>query len=67
MVTINLRLIGDIILLLVGIIAIIFLALFLKKASGLVESIQKIVDKNESNLDDVDCFVPCCQRIFLYS
>ena len=41
MVTINLRLIGDIILVLVGIIAIVFLAMFLKKASGLVQSIQK--------------------------
>ena len=53
MVTINLRLIGDIILVLVGIIAIVFLAMFLKKASGLVQSIQKIVDKNEDNLDNV--------------
>ena len=53
MVTINLRLIGDIILVLVGIIAIVFLAMFLKKASGLVQYIQKIVDKNEDNLDNV--------------
>lgn len=53
MVTINIRLIADIILLLVGIIAIIFLALFLKNAIGLVKSIQKIVDKNEDNLDNV--------------
>ena len=53
MVTINLRLIGDIILVLVGVIAIVFLAMFLKKASGLVQSIQKIVDKNEDNLDDL--------------
>lgn len=53
MVTINLRLIADIILLVVGIIAIVFLALFFKNATGLVKSIQKVVDKNEDNLDNV--------------
>lgn len=53
MVTINIRLIADIILFLVGVIAIVFLALFLKNATTLVKSLQKIVNENDDKIKDV--------------
>lgn len=52
MVTINLELIGDVILFIVIIIAIIALIGFLKKASKLVSSVNEIVDKNSIHIDN---------------
>ena len=52
MVTIDLRLVGDLILILVGIIAIIFLISFLKNAGAALNSLQELIDKNSKNIDE---------------
>lgn len=51
-ITIDLQLIANAILVVLGIIAIIFLILFLKNASDLLKSVKKVVDKNSNYLDD---------------
>ena len=53
MITINFNLLGNIILTIVGIVALIFLIMTLSNANKLVKSFQGILEKNEDNLDDV--------------
>lgn len=52
MVTINLKLIGDVILFIVAVVAIVFIIQFFKKAGKLVDSVNEIVDKNTNHIDN---------------
>ena len=53
MVTINFNLLGNIILTIVGIVALIYLILTLKSANELVKKVHEVLDKNEDNIDQV--------------
>ena len=50
---IDFNFLGNFILTLVGIIALVFLILALKNISSLVKSVQEILDKNADNVDDI--------------
>ena len=53
MLTINFNLLGNIILTIVGIVALVYLILTLKSANELVKKIHGVLDKNEDNIDQV--------------
>lgn len=53
MVTINFNLLGNIILTIIGIIALIYLIMTLKSANELVKKVHGVLDKNEDNIDQV--------------
>lgn len=50
---IDFNFLGNFILTLVGIIALVFLILALKNINSLVKSVQEILDKNADNVDDI--------------
>lgn len=58
MVTINFNLLGNVILTILGIVALLFLILFLKNVNALVKKIQGVLDKNSNNLDQVITKLP---------
>lgn len=53
MLTINVNLLGNIILTILGIVALVFLVLLLKNLNALVTKVQGVLDKNSDNLDQV--------------
>ena len=53
MVTINFNLLGNVILTILGIVALVFLILLLKNVNSLIQKIQGVLDKNSTNLDQV--------------
>lgn len=53
MLTINVDLLGNIILTILGIVALVFLVLLLKNLNSLVTKVQGVLDKNSDNLDQV--------------
>ncbi|MDO5047428.1 MAG: hypothetical protein Q4D88_02625 [Anaerococcus sp.] len=53
MITINFSLLGSVVLTILGIIALVFLILFLKNLNSLIQKIQGLLEKNEDNLDQV--------------
>lgn len=48
----GLKFFGDIILVILGILALVFIAMFFKNANNLVKSAKSIVDKNSSSIED---------------
>ena len=53
MITINFNLLANVILTIVGIVALVYLILTLSSVNKLVKSFQGVLDKNEDNLDQV--------------
>lgn len=53
MVTINFNLLGNIILTIVGIVALVYLIKTLSSVNKFVGSVQEVFDKNKNNVDDV--------------
>ena len=58
MVTINFNLLGNIILTIIGIIALIYLIMTLKSANELVKKVHGVLDKNEDNIHQVIAKLP---------